>query len=89
MGTYLSRRLLLFIPTIIGMSILIFVLMRLVPGDVAHILVYESGTEYSKAAEKQVKKIREELGLERPIVTQYFSWVAGLVLAYKAWKRLA
>lgn len=90
MGTYLSRRLLLFIPTIIGMSILIFVLMRLVPGDVAHILVYESGTEYSKAAEKQVKKIREELGLERPIVTQYFSWVAGLVqvdFGYSYWER--
>ena len=47
--------LLLFVPTIIGTSILIFVLMRLIPGDVAHILVYESGTEYSKAAEKKVK----------------------------------
>ena len=90
MGTYLWRRLLLFIPSLIGMSIIIFVLMRLVPGDVAHILVYESGTEYSKAAEKQVQKIREELGLNRPILVQYFAWTAGLLkvdFGYSYWER--
>ncbi len=90
MGTYLWRRLLLFIPSLFGMSVIIFVLMRLVPGDVAHILVYESGTEYSKAAEKQVQKIREELGLNRPLVVQYASWIAGLAridFGYSYWER--
>jgi peptide/nickel transport system permease protein len=90
MGPYLWRRLLLFIPSLIGMSILIFVLMRLVPGDVAHILVYEAGTEYSQAAEKQVKKIRQELGLERPLVVQYASWMLGLLqvdFGYSYWER--
>ena len=90
MGTYLGRRLLLFIPSLIGMSILIFALMRLIPGDVAHILVYESGTEYSQAAEKQVKKIRQELGLEDPLVVQYASWVMGLFhidFGYSYWER--
>ncbi len=90
MGTYLWRRLLLFIPSLFGMSVIIFVLMRLVPGDVAHILVYESGTEYSKAAEKQVQKIREELGLNRPLVVQYVSWIAGLAridFGYSYWER--
>ncbi len=90
MGTYLWRRLLLFIPSLFGMSVIIFVLMRLVPGDVAHILVYESGTEYSQAAEKQVQKIREELGLNRPLVIQYVSWIAGLAridFGYSYWER--
>ncbi|ETW97415.1 MAG: hypothetical protein ETSY1_22740 [Candidatus Entotheonella factor] len=90
MGTYLWRRLLLFIPSLFGMSVIIFVLMRLVPGDVAHILVYESGTEYSQAAEKQVEKIREELGLNRPLVVQYVSWIAGLAridFGYSYWER--
>lgn len=90
MGTYLGRRLLLFVPSLLGMSILIFVLMRLVPGDVAHILVYESGTEYSQAAEKQVQKIRQELGLDRPVMVQYLAWVADLVKAdfgYSYWER--
>lgn len=90
MGTYLWRRLLLFIPSLFGMSVIIFVLMRLVPGDVAHILVYESGTEYSQAAEKQVQKIREELGLNRPLIVQYVSWIAGLAridFGYSYWER--
>ncbi len=90
MGTYLWRRLLLFIPSLFGMSVIIFVLMRLVPGDVAHILVYESGTEYSQAAEKQVQKIREELGLNRPLMVQYVSWIAGLAridFGYSYWER--
>lgn len=90
MGTYLGRRLLLFIPSLFGMSILIFILMRLIPGDVAHILVYESGTEYGQVAERQVKEIRQELGLERPLVAQYVSWVAGLFrvdFGYSYWER--
>jgi peptide/nickel transport system permease protein len=90
MGMYLWRRILLFIPSLIGMSIIIFVLMRLIPGDVAHILVYESGTEYSEAADKQVKKIRHELGLDQPLVVQYGAWILGLVqvdFGYSYWER--
>ena len=90
MGMYLWRRLMLFIPSLVGMSIIIFVLMRLVPGDVADILVYESGTEFSEAAEKHVKKIRQELGLDRPLVVQYGAWIVGLLqvdFGYSYWER--
>ena len=90
MGMYLWRRLMLFIPSLLGMSIIIFVLMRLVPGDVADILVYESGTEFSEAAEKHVKKIRQELGLDRPLVVQYGAWIVGLLqvdFGYSYWER--
>ncbi len=90
MGMYLWRRLMLFIPSLVGMSIIIFVLMRLVPGDIAHILVYESGTEFSEAAEKHVKKIRQELGLARPLVVQYGAWIVGLLsvdFGYSYWER--
>ena len=47
MSTYILRRLVLFVPTLVGASILIFVLMRLVPGDIAEILVYQTGSESS------------------------------------------
>ena len=47
MRKYVVGRLLLFVPTLLGASILIFVLMRLVPGDIAEILVYQTGTESS------------------------------------------
>src|ERR1700694_2873871 len=79
MRSYIVRRLLLFIPALIGASMLIFVLMRLVPGDIAEILVYQAGSETSGVQQKQIQKIREELGLERPVGVQYVSWVGGAV----------
>jgi peptide/nickel transport system permease protein len=77
--TYVVRRLLLFVPTLFGASLLIFVLMRLVPGDIAEILVYQTGSESSAVQKKQIEQIRRELGLDRPVVTQYVSWLAGAV----------
>jgi peptide/nickel transport system permease protein len=78
-STYILRRLVLFVPTLVGASILIFVLMRLVPGDIAEILVYQTGSESSAVQKKQIQQIRRELGLDRPIVAQYVDWVAGAV----------
>ena len=79
MSSYVLHRLLLFIPTLFGASILIFVLMRLVPGDIAEILVYQTGSESSTVQKKQIQQIRRELGLDRPIVTQYVDWIAAAV----------
>jgi peptide/nickel transport system permease protein len=77
MRKYVARRLLMFVPTLLGASILIFVLMRLVPGDIAEILVYQTGTESSAVQEKQIRQIREELGLDRPVVVQYLAWLGN------------
>jgi peptide/nickel transport system permease protein len=72
---YVVRRLLLFVPTLLGASILIFVLLRLVPGDIAEILVYQTGSESSAIQQKQIRQLREELGLDRPVVVQYATWL--------------
>jgi peptide/nickel transport system permease protein len=77
MRTYVIRRLLLFVPTLIGASILIFVLMRLVPGDIAEILVYQTGSESSVVQKRQIQQIRHELGLDKPVLVQYVEWMAG------------
>jgi len=77
--TYITRRLLLFVPTLFGASLLIFVLMRLVPGDIAEILVYQTGSESSAVQKRQIEQIRRELGLDRPVVTQYLAWLADAV----------
>src|SRR2546422_3291881 len=74
---YVARRLLLFVPTLVGASILIFVLLRLVPGDIAEILVYQTGSEASALQRKQIRQIRAELGLDRPVVVQYLDWRGG------------
>lgn len=90
MRTYALRRLLLFIPAVLGVTLVVFVMMRLIPGDIATILVYEAGTEGAKTEEKAVEKIRHELGLDRPFVVQYLDWLQGAVrgdFGYSYWER--
>jgi peptide/nickel transport system permease protein len=77
MRKYVLRRLLLFVPTLLGASLLIFVLLRLVPGDIAEILVYGAGTESSTIQKRQVEQIRQELGLDRPVLVQYALWLGN------------
>jgi peptide/nickel transport system permease protein len=77
MHKYVIRRLLLFIPSLVGASLLIFILLRVVPGDIAEILVYQAGSESSAVQQKQIQQIRAELGLDRPLVVQYLAWLGG------------
>src|SRR5687767_3557631 len=58
---------------------MIFVLMRLVPGDIAQILVYQTGSEQSSVQEKQIRQIRAELGLDKPVLVQFVTWLRGAV----------
>jgi peptide/nickel transport system permease protein len=74
MGTYLIRRLLLMALTLFGMSVLIFVMLRLVPGNITDIIFDSAG--FVNPAKKAA--IERQLGLDQPIVTQYVSWIAGL-----------
>jgi peptide/nickel transport system permease protein len=90
MQKYVVQRLVLFIPAVLGVTLVVFVLMRLVPGDIATILVYEAGTEGSRAAQQAVQKIRRELGLDRPLLAQYVGWMVGIVrgdFGYSYWER--
>ena len=75
MSQYIIRRLLLAIPTVIGASLLIFVVLRVVPGDVAEILA-GGGGEAQRATLERVELLRKELRLDRPIHEQYALWVA-------------
>jgi len=75
MPAYIARRFLLMLLTLFGMSVLIFVLLRLMPGNVADILFDASG--FIDPAERA--RIEAELGLDQPIVTQYLHWVGSLM----------
>jgi len=74
MLSYIVRRFLLMAVTLFGMSVLIFVLLRLMPGNVADIL-FEAGG-YIDPAERA--RIEAELGLDLPIIQQYVNWVGAL-----------
>jgi len=76
MATYIVRRILLMIPTLLGAVTLIFVLMRLLPGDVA---LYILGSGESSEINKQaLQQIREDLGLDQPLIVQYGQWLWGV-----------
>jgi peptide/nickel transport system permease protein len=65
------------IPTLLGAVTLIFLLMRLLPGDVAHYILGSS--ESSEGNQQALQQIRQELGLDQPLLVQYGRWVWGAV----------
>lgn len=77
MSRYLAWRLTLFVPTLLVASIVIFGIMRVLPGDVALVVLSGSG-EVTHDAD-QIERVREELGLNDPLVVQYGRWLTGIV----------
>jgi peptide/nickel transport system permease protein len=75
MASYIIRRTLLMVVTLIGLSIVIFAMLRLVPGNIADILFDAAG--FIDPAEKA--QLEEELGLADPIPVQYWNWIVGLL----------
>ncbi len=75
MTSYIIRRLLLMVVTLVGMSIIIFILLRLVPGNIADILFDSAG--FIDPQEKAY--LEKELGLDLPLWEQYWVWISGLV----------
>jgi peptide/nickel transport system permease protein len=67
------RRLIALIPVLIGVAIVVFVIIRLVPGDAVDIMLGEYNDPEVAA------RIRRYLGLDRPFHTQFLSWTAGLL----------
>jgi len=70
---YSVRRLIQTIPVIIGVTIVVFLLMHLIPGDAAQVIIGEG------APREQVEQIRENLGLNDPLPLQYWNYVSGLL----------
>jgi peptide/nickel transport system permease protein len=73
-AAYLIRRFLLMVLTLFGISVVVFVLLRIVPGNIADILFSAAGM--INPAEKA--DIEKQLGLDQPIFVQYAQWIGGL-----------
>jgi peptide/nickel transport system permease protein len=69
MRQYVLKRLLLVVPTLLLVSIIVFSLNHMLPGDVV-VLMFEE-----KAYAKDLEALRAKLGLDRPLYIQYFSWI--------------
>jgi peptide/nickel transport system permease protein len=75
MYKYVIRRLLLSIPVLLLSSLIVFGLMRVMPGDALTVLMGESGN----VSAKDLQKLQKELGLDRPYVEQYGIWLWQMV----------
>ncbi len=78
MTNYIFNRLMIAIPTIIGITILIFLAMRVLPGDPLAIIMSESTGSYVLSAE-ELAAARASLGLDKPLYAQYLEWMGEVV----------
>ena len=76
---YIVRRLLLFIPTMILATVMVFALFWIVPGDAAMMILTGEEGEGGRVNTEDLEQLRKELGLDRPIHVQYGEWVFNLL----------
>jgi len=72
-GKYIFRRVLSLVPVLLGISLLVFLFLQLIPGDPAVVLLGE------RATPEQLAAVREQLGLNRPLPLQYLSFLQNLL----------
>ena len=73
MGSYILKRFLMIFPVLFGISVIVFVIMALLPGDPAQAILGSYATPANLA------RLRSELGLDKPIVARYFIWLWNLL----------
>jgi peptide/nickel transport system permease protein len=71
--TYLTKRLLLIIPTLFGVAAVVFVIMRVIPGDVTLLIL--GGDQTGRIDPQQLAAMRHQLGLDQPIPVQFAQWL--------------
>lgn len=77
MASYLWKKVLLAVPTILGITLIAFILLQLAPSDPALVSLTLDGTNAPTIDEIQIK--RHELGLDKPYIEQYTDWLKGLL----------
>ena len=75
MGEYAIRRVLLFFPTLLVATVLVFTLFWIVPGDPALTILAGGEGDSGSVSQEQLQQLRQALGLDRPIYVQYGNWL--------------
>lgn len=69
---FVLKRLALFVVALFGLSVVVFAALRILPGDVASVMAGVNSPP------ERVTQLREQLGLNRPLIAQYFDWMSAL-----------
>src|SRR5439155_21334563 len=75
MTKYIIKRILLMLPTLFGVAVLIFFLMRVVPGDIVEL---RFAGESSGVSQETLNIERARLGLDKPLWKQFLTWMGGI-----------
>ena len=79
MAGYILRRLLTMIPTLLVISALVFVIIQLPPGDYLESHIAELQSQGESVDEKKIQYLREQYGLDKPLLHQYWYWLTGML----------
>ena len=79
MINYIAQRLLIMVPTLIGISLITFIIIQLPPGDFLSTMIAECEAQGESSCADQIDIYRKEFGLDKPIWQQYVYWVGGLL----------
>jgi peptide/nickel transport system permease protein len=76
---YILRRILTMIPTLLVISMLVFVIIQLPPGDYLESHIAELQSQGEMVDEQKIAFLREEYGLDKPMLQQYWGWLTGML----------
>ncbi len=79
MLAYTARRILIMVPTLLAISLIIFVIIQMPPGDYLETYITELQSQGEAVDPEKIEALRRQYGLDRPLYEQYFLWVLGLL----------
>jgi peptide/nickel transport system permease protein len=85
MLSYLIRRILIMIPTLIAISAIVFVIIQLPPGDYLTTMIEELRAQGETASLERIEFLKQQYGLDREPIEQYFYWVLGMLQGDLGW----
>jgi peptide/nickel transport system permease protein len=77
--TYITRRILLGILVLLLVTIMVFLVMRLLPGDPLTLFISQSQMSSGQLTQDQLNELRHQFGLDKPLAMQYINWIAGVL----------
>lgn len=85
MLSYLIRRILIMVPTLIAISAIVFVIIQLPPGDYLTTMIEELRAQGETASLEKIEFLKQQYGFDREPIEQYFHWVLGLLQGDLGW----
>ncbi len=85
MLSYIVRRLLIMIPTLLAISAIVFIIIQLPPGDYLSTMMSELQSQGEAHNLEKIEFLRQQYGLDKPPVEQYFHWLLGLLHGDMGW----